>query len=152
MLIKIKWSLARSFSSLLAIIIGLSGFSISCKKESKYGTPNAEYGTPYADFLLKGTVKSKTDQSVLPDIKVTMAANTVQTNGAGFFQVAVNGIFPEAHTFNVNFHDLDTLANGNFKDKDTTISFPGTNFTGGDGAWYEGTEIKTTEVFLEPKP
>jgi putative lipoprotein (rSAM/lipoprotein system) len=126
------------------MVSGIMGFAISCQHED-------EYGTPMADFVLQGAVKSKTDLHALPDIKVTMLRDSNQTNVNGYYEVFLND-FPNPQTYLVRFHDLDTLHNGNFKDKDTNISFDGNNFQGGDGKWYEGTETKVMDVFLEPKP
>jgi putative lipoprotein (rSAM/lipoprotein system) len=141
---KIKLSFLRSASKLILIILGLTGFAVSCKHED-------EYGTPMADFILQGTVKSKTDFSLLPDIKVTLNYNTGMTDAQGYYNVTVQD-FPDAHTYDLRFHDTDSTQNGNFKDKDTTISFAGNNLQGGDGKWYEGTEIKIADILLEPKP
>jgi putative lipoprotein (rSAM/lipoprotein system) len=133
-----------SKSKLLAVLLGLLGFSVSCHNMEKYGAPQA-------DYLLQGTVRSKADLQVLPDIRVTMNYNNTQTDPTGVFFIAVAD-YPDPHTYDLHFQDMDTLQNGNFKDKDTTITFPGTNYVGGDGEWYEGTEKQVINIFLEPKP
>jgi putative lipoprotein (rSAM/lipoprotein system) len=145
MFARIRFPLFRSYTKVLIVLLGLLGFAVSCKHED-------EYGTPMADYLLMGTVKSKTDQSVLPDIKVTMFQSHSQTNNSGYYEVAVLAALAGAKTYQVNFHDMDTINNGHFLDKDTTVNFPGTGYAGGDGGWFKGRESLTLNVFLEPKP
>jgi putative lipoprotein (rSAM/lipoprotein system) len=145
MKIKTRSPFRRPLSKILMLILGVLGFAVSCRHED-------EYGTPMADYVLQGTVRSKTDSSLLPDIKVSMFQNTVQTNNNGYYEVSVTGAIAEAKSYNVSFQDTDTLNHGNFREKDTVINFPGTHYTGGDDEWYEGKETQTMDIFLEPKP
>ena len=136
--------LLNSFSRLLIIVIGLAGFTISCRHED-------EYGTPMADFILQGTVKSKVDHHALPDIEITLNSGTAQTDLQGYFEIGIQD-FPQEHTYDLRFHDTDSLHNGHFGDMDTVFHFYGNNFQGGDGEWYEGKEIENISILLDTVP
>jgi putative lipoprotein (rSAM/lipoprotein system) len=136
------WS--KSTSKLLVIFLSLLGFTVSCKHEDKYGTP-------MADFVLQGTVQSSATHNTLPDIQVKLNSISGQTNSAGYFEISMSD-YPDPHTYTLQFHDLDTINNGYFKDKDTSFYFPANSFQGGDDEWYEGKEIKITEIHLDPAP
>jgi putative lipoprotein (rSAM/lipoprotein system) len=136
------WNL--SFSKLLIIFLSLLGFTVSCKHAEKYGAP-------MADFVLQGTVQSSAAHNNLPDIQVKLNGISGQTNSSGYFEITVND-YPEPHSYTLQFHDMDTINNGHFKDKDTSFYFPANSFQGGDDEWYEGKEIKTIDIHLDPAP
>lgn len=133
-----------SFSKLLVIFLNLLGFTVSCKHAEKYGAP-------MADFVLQGTVQSSATHGALPDIQVKLNGISGQTNSSGYFEISVPDS-PDPHTYTLQFHDMDTINNGHFSDKDTSFYFPANSFQDGDNEWYDGKEIITTEIHLDPAP
>jgi putative lipoprotein (rSAM/lipoprotein system) len=125
------------------LLLGFIGFTSACNNGGQ------EYGTPMADFIVKGTVKSSATQQALPDIKVQLGEMVVNTDGSGKYELQFRA-FAASKAYSLKFSDNDTVANGNMAPVDTTVIFSGT-FTGGDG-WYKGKEEITFDIDLDPKP
>jgi putative lipoprotein (rSAM/lipoprotein system) len=106
--------------------------------------PIAEYGTPHADFKVSGTVTSRQTSQPVPGILVSIydTANTVQasdsamTDSVGHFLLKFTD-HPSA-IWILRVRDIDGDTNGKYTGKDSTISIPEGELTGGDGKWYEG--------------
>jgi len=143
---KSKYSFLIKQNAILAFIISLLGFMPACH--------HMEYGIPTAEYILKGKVKSTNTNQPIENIKVSSSGNynnpVVYTNNEGYFSIHFNG---DAYSKNYTyiFQDTDSLQNGNYKDKDTIISFEGIALTGGNGKWDEGTAEKTVDIFLDLK-
>ena len=78
-----------------------------------------------------------------------MERDTALTNSNGTFSLKVTD-FPITHSYLVKISDIDGIANGSYAEKDTTVTFPGVNYTNGDGSWYKGEETLSVNVSLEP--
>ncbi len=81
------------------------------------------YGTPHdmvRDVLIHGSVTSKTDNQPIPGIKVSIESqySTVLTDNSGKFELYTI----HASEYNLRFQDIDSITNGNFKDKDTVLN------------------------------
>lgn len=137
---KLKRQLLKFFSKSITAFISLFGFMMC-------GLPKAEYGVPSADFILNGNVKSTTTTEVIPEIRVVMQGDTVQTDENGNFSVRVID-FPMEHTYKVSFKDIDGVENGSFTEKEVDFTFPD-EFEGGDGKWYEGKNVQNLNVTLD---
>ncbi len=133
--------LLRTYNKFIIFLLGTIGFSVGCMK--------AEYGTPSADFILNGNIQSVTTEQPIKNIKVSMGYETVNSDENGDFTIKINN-FPQEQTFNVLIEDIDSTENGSFQDKDTTVTFPDGNFSGGDG-WYEGETKKNITIRLDEK-
>jgi len=81
------------------------------------------YGTPqdFGNFGIRGTVKSKITNQVIPGIKVLISntTNYTYTDPDGYFVVYV----PELKIYNMRFEDIDSENNGIYSTKDTTFAF-----------------------------
>ncbi|MEA2042278.1 MAG: radical SAM-associated putative lipoprotein [Bacteroidota bacterium] len=137
-----KKILSALHQKIIVVLLGMIGFSVGCIR--------AEYGVPTADFILNGEVKSRTTELPITGIQITMRHDTVFTNQNGAYDITIYD-FPTEQTYNVRFEDIDGQTNGSFESKDTSITFSGDNFSGGDG-WYEGETHKTLTVFLDETP
>jgi putative lipoprotein (rSAM/lipoprotein system) len=137
----------KTSNKLLLMILSSLGFSVSCELSRE---PD-EYGTPCADFIVNGTIKSKVTMAPIPNLKLSMDLDTVYSDSKGNFVLKCLR-FPQQQSFVIKVKDIDEAANGSFKDKDTIVNFPGDSFAEGDGHWYKGKEEQNTVIYLDPKP
>jgi len=122
------------------------------------------YGTPSADFIVKGKVENTLNKPIA-GIKVKMSKkvnagaeefsfpldSTSSVVTTGIYEVTANGQFPEEQTFHVKFTDVDGLLNGEYESLDTTVVFQNPKFTNGTDAWNQGQTEKEVDVKLKPK-
>jgi putative lipoprotein (rSAM/lipoprotein system) len=139
----IRFKALSIYNRLIAYLLGLMGFAAACIPEP------VEYGMPYANFKLKGTVQSNETELFIPGIKVIMGEDSTYTDAMGHFE-ASQSEFPEDQTFIVRFIDIDGATNGHIIDIDTTITFTNPVFTNGDGHWYKGETEKVIEIKMDP--
>jgi putative lipoprotein (rSAM/lipoprotein system) len=152
-----KLKFLKSTNSLIFLLISILGFSLSCKKEDQARM----YGSPHADYIIKGKIVSVADNQPIPDIIIEMRAvktegqerNTYLTgtgfsNGYGDFQLMDVG---GSDSYELKFTDTDGALNGQYETLDTTIVFQDPKFTGGDGQWYGGYTEKEVNIKLKPK-
>ena len=142
---RIKRNFLTIQNAIIAGILFLSGIITSCNRYAD------EYGMPYAEFIIKGKVKSNETNQEIENIKVEIQAMTDTTNEAGEYQVSVLGAFPKNQNFDINFSDIDGVQNGEYQDLDTVVQFNNPEFTGGDGNWNEGETTKEFDVKLKHK-
>lgn len=82
------------------------------------------YGTPqdWGYYGVRGTVRSKTSNQIIPAIKVSIPGTAIYGN------TDLNGNFefyvPDFNTYNIRFEDIDYENNGEYLTKDTTFAFP----------------------------
>jgi len=157
----IKNKFLRSYNALIVSLISFLGFASSC---DPIGGGKAMYGTPTAEFVVKGKVGTDINSPVA-GIKVEM--NMEITNGTekvsyllnstssaestGAYKVTGGGQSPGNQTFKIKFTDVDGALNGEFETLDTTIVFKDPKFVNGDGSWYVGQTEKEVNVKLKPK-
>jgi putative lipoprotein (rSAM/lipoprotein system) len=146
---RIRKILLPKYSFFLSLILGIIGIQTGCNN-AEYGTPVAEYGTPSAKFIVTGKIESDSTSVQIPNIRVDMMSDTVQSDLNGNYNLQTES-FPETQTFHIHFRDVDNSLNGSYKDLDTTITFQNPQFTNGDGEWYEGETTKEFNVKLKPK-
>jgi putative lipoprotein (rSAM/lipoprotein system) len=146
----------RFYKTSNAIILGLLallGFSTSCN------IIRYEYGTPQADFIVKGKVTSSTTGNPIQNIRVIMKRDSTNPYGPGDTTFTDNegnyhetlSAFPKNQTFQLVFQDVDSAANGDYQGKDTTVQFTDPKFNGGDGSWYKGETSKNLNIKLDKK-
>lgn len=134
------------------------GFSFACKKE-----PVLLYGTPHADFIISGEVKSATDGQAIPEIIVEVRKEYNEETGLvrvlietgfsednGKYSVKI-GDDPDDQTYQLRFADTDGALNGEFESLDTTVIFRDPKFTNGDGSWFRGVAEQEINIKLKPK-
>lgn len=139
-------------NKILAGLLSLLGFSLAaCDKMG-----SAEYGTPHADYEIKGKVVNN-QGTPIPDIQVEvsdsipesgwMYKDTIYTDANGEFHWK-RGDFPRM-TFQLISRDIDEEKNGGqFVPKTTFVSFRNADYRGGD-TWYEGKATLETEITLD---
>jgi putative lipoprotein (rSAM/lipoprotein system) len=148
---------------LIVLLISLLGFSSSCKKD---GPTKYMYGSPHADFIIKGEVESAATNTPISEIIVEMrsinnfedghsdtslVATGFSYSGAGNYLLSDNFASPEDKTYKIKFIDIDGALNGEYETLDTTVVFKDTKFTGGDGSWDFGQAEQKLNVRLKPK-
>lgn len=96
-----------------------------------------EYGTPNADFEIKGKV-TDADNRPIKGIQVTTTeardADTVFTNADGIFELKYNSFPHESQT--LEFKDIDGAENGEYIDKKEDIKT--TKIKDSKESWYRG--------------
>ena len=80
------------------------------------------YGTPHdmvRDILIHGSVSSKANNQPIPGIKVSIDNDylSVLTDTSGKFEIYTM----RASEYKLMFQDIDSITNGNFKEKDTVL-------------------------------
>ena len=133
----------RSYNAVLAAMIAVLGFSASCETR-------AEYGVPSAKFIVNGNVQSELLNTPIKSIRVVMQRDTAFTDESGNFTVVDEFGFPTSQTFDIKFQDVDSSLNGQFENKDTTVSFVNPKFSKGNGHWYQGETSIEFNVKLKP--
>jgi len=145
---KINWTLAG--------IIGMLGFGISCKKD-------IEYGSPYADYTVKGTVVNKATKKPIegisvgyhnPDVMYGVVSTPynpkshVFTNAKGEFKLT-DEFFPENYKIlPVYVRDIDGEKNGSFQSEALQVNFKDAVHSGKPKSWYHGEYTVTVNVEL----
>jgi putative lipoprotein (rSAM/lipoprotein system) len=157
----VKYKCLKTYNALIVFLISFLGFASSC--DPLIG--KAMYGTPSADFIVKGKVEAAKTNNPVAGIKVEMSMEigdgtekvsyllntTSSAEGSGAYKVTSGHEFPDDQTFKIKFTDTDGALNGEYETLDTTIVFQNPKFTGGDGHWYNGKTEKEVNVKLKPK-
>lgn len=136
---------------MISFLLSILGFSTACSLSScEYGSPGMEYGTPYATFKVKGSVKSAETLKPIPAIRVVMRDDTTYTDASGNYQVE-DMEFPKDQSIVIYFEDTDGKLNGEYQSLDTIAEFKDPKFTGGKGGWDNGETVKELDVKLTTK-
>ena len=156
----------KSMNWALAGIIGMLGFG-SCEKEKE---PLDEYGSPHADYTVKGTVVSKTTGKPIGGIRVVVPRvdhhqrptsgfipdqrvisnevnDIIYTKGDGVFEYKYKGIQSNDST-NIIMKFEDITENPQFKTDSTKVTFFLSDLKGGSG-WYQGRATKEINIKLD---
>lgn len=158
---RIKNKFLRSYNALIVSLISFLGFGSSC---DPIGGGNMMYGSPSADYIVKGKVGT-TANTPVAGIKVEMNLeinngtekvtyllnSTSSAESTGAYKVTGGGQSPVGESFKIKFTDIDGALNGEFETLDTTIVFKDPKFVNGDGSWYIGQIEKEVNVKLKPK-
>ena len=153
---KIKKGFIKGFNLVLAGLISLLGFVGCEKKGASY--PLDEYGSPHADYTVKGTVVNKATGKPIKGIRVGyypvvqpepeygVIATSFQlksrvivlTDTDGAFELTDN-FFPEKNlTLPVYVDDVDGEENGFFQSEEFEVDFSEAEKSGASGHWYNG--------------
>ena len=116
---------------ILASALGLFGIS-ACS------SPSVEYGSPYAEFHIHGTV---TDEQSLPlgGIAVEAAFATDTTGTDGHYSIKTSGFGRPDAPSELHLKDIDPERDHPYPDTVVDISFDNIHPEGGDGHWNKGT-------------
>ncbi|MBQ9215981.1 MAG: radical SAM-associated putative lipoprotein [Prevotella sp.] len=163
---KVKFN--RWYNAILTALLTMLGYGCSSEGPlDMYGSPVVEYGTPYADYQLHGTVTDETGSPV-KDIKVstkyvfhnydgtvvTDGIDSIQTDGLGKYAVGYRRYHGE-NDLKLIVEDVDGDANGGVFKSDT-IDIDYKNATkvkdaGRDEHWSEGTYAIKQDIILKKK-
>lgn len=138
-------------NGILSALLALLGFP-SCS-----GGGYEMYGTPYAEFTIKGKVVDKTDRPI-PKIQIRSPygyapeyADTLYTDNKGEFVYTTNAL-REKDAIPLLFADIDGKDNGgDFAPDSLSVPFKSTDFKGSDGEWNLGKATKEVKVVLKEK-
>ena len=160
---KMKVRFNRWYNAVLTALLSMLGFSCSLDEPDEYGSTPVEYGTPHADYILKGTVTDevgapikgiKTSLKEVYGHKTGYCVDSIQTNESGNYQLKLG---KESNFFKENVklivEDIDGEANGGEFLSDTLdIDYSKAVKVGeGDQRWYEGTFEVVTDIKLKKK-
>lgn len=154
---KLRVFFSKSYAAVVAAVLGLLGFSVaSCDFVGGGGDAPVEYGTPSADFVIRGRVSSSENGSAVAGIQITRESrrgyptDTVYTDELGMYSVSGTDIVVDS--VKLKFADVDGVENGGeFITKTEAVVFYPSDFKGGNGAWYQGKAEKELAVKLDKK-
>jgi putative lipoprotein (rSAM/lipoprotein system) len=139
----------RFFNYILTSILGFLGFSCTIINEG-----GEEYGCPYADYELMGTVQDEEGKPIA-DVDVT-ELDTIfglpdeilaTTNKHGQYNKRGEWRYHFASKYHFQFNSKDTQ----YAPLDTIIPTNRFHFSGGDGDWYDGRMTIKVDVVLKKK-
>ena len=150
----------RWYNAVLTALLSMLGYGCSSTEEplDMYGPP-VEYGTPHADYIIKGRVMDESGTPV-QGIKTSLrkvdkvrayGIDSVQTNASGNYQLKHTGW--QNQYYKVIVEDIDGEANGGEFLSDTLdIDYDKAVKTkDGDGKWYHGIYEISQDVKLKKK-
>jgi putative lipoprotein (rSAM/lipoprotein system) len=151
---KIYYLLLKSANGILAGLMVLLGFS-SCQDQT------LEYGTPSADYVVKGTVINKSTGQPVQGIEVKIAPDISYgywkgqgrdlTTQEGSFNLSMLGIFFDgSEKIPIAATDIDGEANGSFKSDTVYVYFRDAQQTAEGERWFMGEFTLTVKVELNP--
>ncbi len=138
----------------LLVLLGFGVTQVSC---IMYGSPQSdEYGSPHADFEIKGRV-TDVEGDPVGDIKIVvsdldadfqqveLAEGTTDANG----DYVVTGGWYGGLSLMVTATDIDGEANGGeFPSRMQGVEIEKYDYVGGDDSWYLGKVTKTADFIL----
>ncbi len=140
---------------IIAGLLALIGFA-GC--DGGFGA-DPEYGSPHADYDIKGRVVNEAGEGV-PDIEITVNVDTqtqkyplggVTTDTSGNYEIG--GEWMTVSGLTVTAEDVDGEDNGGeFAAEERKFELKTDDFVGGDGHWYDGKVTKTVDFTLTLKP
>lgn len=147
----------RWYNAVLTVLLSMLGFGCSSSDEP------VEYGTPHADYILKGQV---TDEAGIPIKNIKTSAkiivksgtsvykdefSTAQTDDSGRYELKYVG--QGSYDLKIILEDVDGEANGGEFQSDTLdVDYAKAVKVGeGDNRWYGGKYEVTTDVKLKKK-
>lgn len=156
---KIKFQCLKKYNALIVFLISVLGFTSA---SSLLG--GCMYGSPSADYIVRGKIEVDKTNNPIAGIKVEMSIKKEYETGKvfvgvssdasendGTYIVCANGEYPVDQTCNIKFTDIDGSQNGDYETLDTTIVFQNPELTGSSGQWDEGETTKEVNVKLKPK-
>ena len=147
----------RWYNAVLTVLLSMLGFGCSSSDDDML-----EYGTPHADFILKGQV---TDEAGTPIKNIKTSAkiivksgtsvykdefSTAQTDDSGRYELKYDG--QGSYDLKIILEDVDGEANGGEFQSDTinVWDLPKKEVEKGSG-WYEGKFEVNANIRLEKK-
>jgi putative lipoprotein (rSAM/lipoprotein system) len=138
-----KKPIIKFLDKIIIVLLSFLGILSSC-------IAPAEYGTPYADYEVKGVVKSKENSQPIQNIRVIHQryADTIYTDAEGNYTLNCMGDLFDY--FNMKVEDIDGIENGGeFLTQEVTLKFTKDDLVKKGSGWYEGKYSKTQNFELE---
>ncbi len=140
----------------LAGLLSLLGFA--CSSDSEDDLPRPEYGSPHADYSIKGKVINKHGEAIpgllieiVPD-KEYQWVDSVNTQQDGAFVWNGSLTTPEYDiSVEVITSDIDGDKNGSFLSDTTNVYFTKEDLKDPGGFWYNGKAEKEVIITLKEK-
>lgn len=152
----------RWYNAVLTTLLSILGYGCSSDESlDMYGSP-VEYGSPHADYIVKGTITNESGtpvqgiktslKEVSENVKTAYGIDSVQTNATGDFQLKYTGM--ERKSIKLIVEDIDGEANGGEFLSDTLdIDYDNAvKVKEGEGRWYQGKFEVSQDVKLKKKP
>jgi putative lipoprotein (rSAM/lipoprotein system) len=154
----------RWYNAVLTALLSMLGYGCSSDEPDMYGTPVAEYGVPYATYMVEGTVTDEANNPIL-GIKTSIkgifpngdkvyvdAVDSVLSDASGKYQLRYRGM--DRPEYKLIVEDIDGEANGGEFLSDTLDIEYGkaVKVKNGDGAWNGGEYMIQQPVRLKKKP
>ncbi len=137
----------KGYNRLISLLLSILGIGTTATYTACDIIPGGcEYGTPFADFKINGTVTNESGQSV-PGIKILMMYDSTYTDSNGKYNLVTES-FPTDQNFPIQFIDVDGESNGKLQTVDTAVVFVDPDFKGGKD-WYEGETSKTFDITMK---
>lgn len=136
-------------SRLILLLLALLGMG-ACGGESL-----DEYGSPMADFEIKGNVTDPQGNPV-PNIRVAETGdygnfNETRSDSKGYYTTEWKGGYSRG-TYTFSFTDTDGALNGgDFTERIVEVTFKNADLISPGSGWYESVYSKTIDVTLTPK-
>ena len=154
----------RWYNAVLTALLSMLGYGCSSDEPDMYGTPVAEYGVPYATYMVEGTVTDEANnpiQGIKTSIKGIFpngdkvyvdAVDSVLSDASGKYQLRYRGM--DRPDYKLTVEDIDGEANGGEFLSDTLDIEYGkaVKVKNGDGAWNGGEYMIQQPVRLKKKP
>lgn len=142
----------KYFDRIVLLILSVVGLA-SCETMAEYGTPNA-------DFQIKGTVTDSVTNTPLKNIRVIrrfvqnpLYGDTIYTDADGKYNMNFNDFPVDNPQFTLKIEDVDGTQNGGeFSDRELITKITSTDWVDdGDDNWYYGKAVKNQDVKLKYK-
>ncbi|ODT55961.1 MAG: hypothetical protein ABT12_01395 [Paludibacter sp. SCN 51-9] len=153
----------RFTNALLAALLAVFGFS-NCDE------PRVEYGTPNADYTVRGKVVDKVNQQPVKGIRVSystsrpilmygviptpyrpLATDTSQVDGTYKVSQRISAGELQNNMLPVYVEDIDGDENGLYRDTTIVVDFENAVRSGKKKGWYDGERTVELKVELQPK-
>ena len=135
-----KKTIIKLFDKIIVLLLAILGVFNSCRQPE-------EYGTPHADYELKGIVTDKETSKPLKNIQIVSYSDTLYTDAEGKY--SFYNMMPEFH---LKVEDIDGEENGGeFETQEMDIKLTKADQVEKGKGWYEGKYVKTQNIELETK-
>jgi len=147
-----KRLLLKSFDKIILALLTVFGFA-NCDMPM-------EYGAPYADFEINGTVTDSLTSNPVQNIRVikqdpkkSVYGDTVFTDAAGKYKFSFQDFPEQTPQFTLKAEDMDGSANGGeFTTRNVIVTIVESDWVDdGDDNWYYGKVKKTQNIKIQSR-
>ena len=140
-----KKLIIKSFDKVIVVLLGIAGVFTNCDKP-------LEYGTPYADYEIKGVVTNIENAQPIPGIRVIHQnhRDTIYTDAEGKYAFNYERWLFEY--FNLKIEDIDGEDNGgDFRTQEIVVKVTEKDKVKAGEGWYAGKYVKIQDIALISK-